>query len=62
MREVDLRVRRDAIQHLKDGLKKHEVSENDERRALDEMQKTTDKHIAEIDRLLAEKEKELMAI
>ena len=54
--------RRDAIQHLKDGLKKHEVSENDERRALDEMQKMTDKHIADIDRLLAEKEKELMAV
>jgi ribosome recycling factor len=55
-------LRRDAIQHLKDGLKKHEVSENDERRALDEMQKMTDKHIAEIERLLQEKEKELMAI
>ena len=55
-------LRRDAIQHLKDGLKKHEVSENDERRALDEMQKMTDKHIADIDRLLADKEKELMAI
>jgi ribosome recycling factor len=38
------------------------VSENDERRALDEMQKMTDKHIAEIDRLLQEKEKELMAV
>src|SRR5881397_54903 len=55
-------LRRDAIQHLKDALKKHEVSENDERRALDEMQKATDKHIAEIDRLLQEKEKELMSI
>jgi ribosome recycling factor len=55
-------LRRDAIQHLKDGLKKHEVSENDERRALDEMQKMTDKHIAEIDKLLADKEKELLAI
>jgi ribosome recycling factor len=54
--------RRDAIQHLKDALKKHEVSENDERRALDEMQKMTDKHIAEIDKLLADKEKELLAI
>jgi ribosome recycling factor len=55
-------LRRDAIQHLKDALKKHEVSENDERRALDEMQKMTDKHIAEIDKLLADKEKELLAI
>ena len=55
-------LRRDAIQHLKDALKKHEISENDERRALDEMQKMTDKHVADIDRLLAEKEKELMVV
>jgi len=55
-------LRRDAIHHLKDGLKKHEVSENDERRAQDEVQKMTDRHIAEIDKLLQEKEKELMAV
>ena len=55
-------LRRDAIHHLKEGLKKHEVSENDERRAQDEVQKMTDRHVAEIDRLLAEKEKELMAV
>jgi ribosome recycling factor len=55
-------LRRDAIQQLKDALKKHEVSENDERRALDDMQKMTDRHIADIDRLLQEKEKELMAV
>ena len=55
-------LRRDAIQHLKDALKKHEVSENDERRAQDDVQKLTDKHIAEIDRLLQDKEKELMAV
>jgi ribosome recycling factor len=55
-------LRRDAIQHLKDALKKHEVSENDERRAQDEVQKMTDRHIASIDKLLQEKEKELMAI
>ena len=55
-------LRRDAISQLKDALKKHEVSENDERRALDDMQKMTDRHIADIDRLLQEKEKELMAI
>ena len=55
-------LRRDAIHQLKDALKKHEVSENDERRALDEMQKLTDRHIADIDRLLQEKEKELMAV
>ena len=55
-------LRRDAIPHLKDALKKHEISENDERRALDEMQKMTDKHIAGIDKLLADKEKELLAV
>jgi ribosome recycling factor len=55
-------LRRDAIAQLKDALKKHEVSENDERRALDEMQKMTDRHIAEIDKLLQDKEKELMAV
>ena len=54
--------RRDAIQHLKDALKKHEVSENDERRAQDEVQKLTDRHVAEIDRLVQEKERELMAV
>ena len=55
-------LRRDAIQHLKDALKKSEISENDERRALDEMQKTTDRHIADIDKMLQEKEKELLAV
>ena len=55
-------LRRDAIQQLKDALKKHEVSENDERRALDEMQKLTDRHIAGIDKLLQQKESELMAL
>ena len=55
-------LRRDAIQHLKEALKKHEVSENDERRAQDEVQKMTDRHVAEIDKMLQEKEKELMAV
>ncbi len=55
-------LRRDAIHHLKDALKKHEVSENDERRAQDEVQKMTDRHIADIDKMLQEKEKELMAV
>jgi ribosome recycling factor len=55
-------LRRDANQQLKDALKKHEVSENDERRAQDEVQKMTDRHIADIERLLQEKEKELMAV
>ena len=55
-------LRRDAIHQLKEALKNHEVSENDERRALDEMQKLTDKHNAGIDKLLQDKEKELMAV
>ena len=55
-------LRRDANHALKEALKKKEVSENDERRAQDEVQKMTDRHVAEIDRLLQEKEKELMAV
>jgi ribosome recycling factor len=55
-------LRRDAIHHLKEALKKKDVSENDERRAQDEVQKITDRHIGDIDRLLAEKEKELLAV
>jgi ribosome recycling factor len=55
-------LRRDANTHLKEALKKKEVSENDERAAQNEVQKMTDRHIADIDRLLQEKEKELMAV
>ena len=55
-------LRRDAIHHLKEALKKKEVSENDERRAQDEVQKLTDRSVAEIDRLLQQKESELMAV
>jgi ribosome recycling factor len=55
-------LRRDAITHLKDALKKKEISEDDERRALDDMQRLTDRYVAEVDRALAEKEKDLMAI
>jgi ribosome recycling factor len=55
-------LRRDANNHLKDALKKKEVSENDERAAQNEVQKMTDRHIAEIDRLLQDKEKELLAV
>ena len=55
-------LRRDANHQLKEALKNHEVSENDERRAQDEVQKMTDRHIATIEKLLQEKEKELMAV
>src|SRR3954465_13637302 len=48
-----------AVQPLKEALKKREVSENDERRAQAEVQKMTDRHIAEFDKLLQQKEGEL---
>ncbi|MDR0775163.1 MAG: ribosome recycling factor [Azonexus sp.] len=55
-------LRRDAITHLKDALKKGEIPEDDERRAQDDMQKLTDKYIAEVDKMLAHKEAELMQV
>ena len=55
-------IRRDAIAHLKDLLKEGEVSEDAEKRAQDEVQKMTDKAIADIDRLVAEKEKDVMSV
>jgi len=55
-------IRRDAIAHLKELLKNKEISEDDERRAADEIQKLTDKYIAEQEKHLADKEKDLMAV
>ena len=55
-------IRRDAIQHLKDLLKEGEVGEDADKKAQDEVQKMTDKSVADIDKLVAEKEKELMAV
>ena len=55
-------LRRDANNALKDAVKNKEISEDDERRAQDEIQKLTDRHVAEVDKLLAQKESELMAI
>jgi len=55
-------LRRDANHHLKDLLKQKAVSEDDERRAQEDIQKLTDKFIAEIDKLLATKETDLMAV
>jgi ribosome recycling factor len=55
-------LRRDAIHHVKEALKKKEISENDERRAQDDVQKLTDRSIAEIDKLLQHKEAELLAV
>ena len=55
-------VRRDANNHLKDLLKQKKVAEDEERRAQDDVQKLTDRHIADIDKLLQQKESDLMAI
>ena len=55
-------VRRDAIEHLKKLLKEHKVSEDDERRAQDDVQKLTDRFVAEIDKILHAKEADLMAV
>ncbi|CAK0755748.1 ribosome-recycling factor [Gammaproteobacteria bacterium] len=54
--------RRDANQEFKSLLKEHLISEDAEHRAHDEIQKLTDKHIAEIDKILAVKEADLMAL
>ena len=55
-------LRRDAIAHLKDALKKGDIPEDDERKAQDDVQKLTDKSVAEVDKQFAQKEIELMAI
>jgi ribosome recycling factor len=55
-------IRRDAMSHVKALLKEGEVSEDDDKRAEKEIQVMTDKSVADIDRLVAEKEKDLMAV
>ena len=55
-------LRRDANATLKELLKNKECSEDDERRAQDEIQKLTDKYVAEVDKQFAQKEAELLAI
>ena len=55
-------IRRDANGDIKALLKEKEISEDDERRAEDDIQKLTDKYIAEVDKVLEEKEKDLMEI
>ena len=55
-------VRRDANNDLKTLLKDKSITEDDDRRAETDIQKLTDKFIAEVDKALAEKEKELMAV
>jgi ribosome recycling factor len=55
-------VRRDANHHLKELLKQKKVAEDEERRAQDDVQKLTDRYIAEIEKLLQVKEADLMAV
>lgn len=55
-------VRRDANNHLKELVKSKDISEDDERRGVEFIQKLTDKYIAEIDTLLQIKEKDLIEI
>ncbi len=55
-------LRRDANEHAKKLLKDKAIAEDEERRFLDEMQRLTDRTVAEIDRLVAAKEGEIMAV
>lgn len=55
-------IRRDANSDLKAALKDKQISEDEEKRSQDQIQKITDQHIKEIDALLEEKEKDLLAI
>ncbi len=55
-------IRRDANNELKGLLKDKKISEDDDRRTQDDIQKLTDKYIGEIDKLLDEKERELLEI
>jgi ribosome recycling factor len=55
-------IRRDANEQLKKLVKDKAISEDEERRAQDEVQKLTDKFVADIDKLVAEKEKEVLTV
>jgi ribosome recycling factor len=55
-------IRRDAIAHVKALLKESDISEDDDKRAEKEIQALTDKSIGDIDKLVAEKERDLMAV
>lgn len=55
-------IRRDANNTLKEALKKKEIAEDEERRTQDEIQKLTDRFVTEIDKALAAKETDLMAV
>jgi len=55
-------VRREVMNELKEMLKEKLIAQDEDRRAQDDVQKLTDKHVAEIDQAMAEKEKELMQV
>lgn len=55
-------IRRDLMADIKELLKEKEISEDEERKASDDIQKLTDKYVAEVDRMLAAKEQELMQV
>jgi ribosome recycling factor len=55
-------IRRDANHHLKELSKGKDITEDEERRGEEQVQKLTDSHIKDVDRLVADKEKELMEI
>jgi ribosome recycling factor len=55
-------VRRDALSDVKDLLKEKMIGQDDEKRAQEDIQKLTDRHVAEIDQVLAAKEKEIMQV
>ena len=55
-------IRRDVLGDIKDLLKEKEISEDEERRAGEEIQKLTDKYVADVDKMLAAKEAELIQV
>jgi ribosome recycling factor len=55
-------VRREVMNDLKEMLKEKLIAQDEDRRAQDDIQKLTDKHVAEIDQAMADKEKELMQV
>lgn len=55
-------IRREGIGHLKDLVKEKAISEDDERRAQDDIQKITDRYVAQVEKILQEKEADLMEV
>lgn len=55
-------IRRDALHTVKELLKEKEITEDDDRRAHDEIQQLTDKYIAQVDKVVEEKEQELLEV